>query len=1004
MSLPPQNNGPVRRWTIGWARQMARRMAEDQDYRRSIGIRGLRLIRTGRIDPMSKLSAPRDVLALFKTLQVGLPEGLDNTFVREPPYSSWLAVNRTTPRSEAELSTELARHEGRLPKISLITPVYNTPEPLLRALVDSVAAQVHKDWELLLIDDGSHAPHIRPLLTQLSAEEPRIRAHFREMNGGISRATQTGAMLADGAVLAFLDHDDLITPDCVAELAIAYCDHPEADVVYSDNDKIDMEGNRFAPQFKPNWSPTLLLSHMYLCHVFSIRRSLYLELGGFLPEYDGSQDFEFALRVAEKARKIIHIPRILYHWRTAPGSTALSGDAKPESLDAGRRAVAAALERRGTRAQAEQPSWASAIKIGHYALRFPDSGPSVSVIVTPTADTTSTKRCRMLLEATAYAPLEIVFAEHQPGETMKFCLNRAAKASNSDMLVFLSSRLEPRDPNWLARMVGHAVAANAGAVGAKLAFADGSVFEAGVVITSDGRALRALSGEDGFAPGPNGYLKTTRECSAVSTLCLLTPRAVFEQLGGFDEERFPGALAGVDYCLRLAGQGRPTLCCAESELQLTANAAMPTATELTAFSRQWRGYRDPFYNPNLSDGAASFTPARRRLPTRTEAPQRVAIVTHSLAKEGAPITLRDLVLGLKATGAIDPVVLSPLTGPLADDYRAAGVEVRLFSPPSTDRGQGAFIEGCETLSELFREWKADTVIANTLQSYYAVFAARSAGLAAILCQHESGPWRSYFDNLPPSVRPFAYAAPPLSYQVTFVADATRNDWNALNVKENFRTIRHAIPKALMEQIVHRWRRDDARRHLGVASQDYVLLVVGTVSERKGQVDLVAALSHLDPQARRDVRVLIVGALNDPGYLSTLKAEVDKLPIELRDRISITGAAPDIAPYYSCADVYVCTSRSESAPRVLLEAMSFSLPIITTPVFGIPEIVAEGASAAFYPPGDAKALAQLAGELFENPSLRVEMGKAGHERLTEQPDFDDMVHDYAALIREAALAS
>ncbi len=998
-----QNKGVLRRWTIAWATQMTRRMFEDADYRRSIAIRSFRFLRTGRIDPISALTTPRDTAALFRSLQASLPKDLGGTFERESPYEGWQSVNRATPRSTAELLGELARRQGRLPRISLITPVYNTPEPLLRALVDSVLAQIHGDWELCLVDDGSTTPHIRPLLETLASIDDRIRLDFRETNGGISLATQSGTILASGPILAFLDHDDVITPDCVAELAIAFSDNPDADIVYSDNDKIDMSGSIFSPQFKPDWSSTLLLSHMYLCHILSVRRSLYLSLGGFRSEFDGAQDFDFALRASEHARQIIHIPRILYHWRTAPGSTAVSGDAKPESIGAGLRAVQQTVDRRGILATAEQPTWAASIRIGHYALRFANTGPSVSIIVAPTRDISAAKRCRALLEKTAYEAMEITFAEELPDESLGACLNRTALALKSDFALFLSPHLEPRDRNWLSQLLGHAVTASAGAVGAKLASSDGRVVEAGLVVTPSGWVLKALSGEDVFSPGPGGYLKATRECSAVSSLCLLTPLGDFEDVGGFDEA-LSDALAGPDYCLRLSKKNRPTLCCTEAELYLNCPIPQPKANEASIFVRRWRGYRDPFYNPNLAATSGSFRPARNRLPSRNVTPPRLAVVTHDLAREGAPITLRDLVLGLKDVGAANPVVLSPIDGPLADDYRAAGIEVRLFRPPVLDQGQSAFVAGCEVLGGTFRDLNADTVLANTLQSYYAVHAARSAGLSAILCHHESGAWRSYFDNLPSVLRPMAFAALPLSYRVTFVADATRRDWDPLNLKENYRTIRHAIPKQQAEQTLKRWAREDARRHLGVGDEDFVLLVVGTVSQRKGQAELIEAMAFLHPSAVRRVRTFIVGSLSEPSYLDQLKTAIDALPQHLRGRILVTGAVPDIAPYFRCADAYVCTSRLESAPRVLLEAMSFSLPILTTPVYGIPEMVEEGVNARFYSPGDTRRLAQLASDLFAAPAVRSAMGKAGLDLLAMHPDFNDMVYDYAALVREAALAS
>lgn len=275
------------------------------------------------------------------------------------PYEAWLKVNTLSIRDIAELKERLAERRATLPKISIITPVYDTDRKLLEELVTSVKRQIHGNWELCLVNDASPSAHIVPILERFSRDDPRIVVKHLEENGGISVATNAGVEMATGDIVLFLDHDDLLTPDCVAELAIYYADHADADIVYSDDDKMDLKGRRYAPQFKPDWSPVLLLSWMYISHVFSVRRGLFQKVGGFRKEYDGSQDYDFALRASEVARHVGHIPKILYHWRAVEGSTATGGEAKPDSMKRGLAAVEEALERRRVKAKAVWPDWAS---------------------------------------------------------------------------------------------------------------------------------------------------------------------------------------------------------------------------------------------------------------------------------------------------------------------------------------------------------------------------------------------------------------------------------------------------------------------------------------------------------------------------------------------------------------------------------------------------------------------------------------------------------------------
>jgi len=997
--------------------------------------RPLRVLRK-RLRPLglwpSELStADQTAATVWSQARQNAPTALKAFFDPMTPFEAWVAVNDLTPAAREDLEAALAARPN-LPLISVLTPVHDTPEAFLREMVTSVLDQVYANWELCLVDDASSRPGLAGLLAELVALDPRIRLRRLEDNGGISVATNAAAAMARGEVLLFLDHDDTLAPDCLAEFALYYADHPDADLVYSDDDKIDCEGRRFAPQFKPDWSPTLLLSFMYMSHALSVRRSVYEALGGFRPRFDGAQDYDFALRAGEVARHVGHIERVLYHWRAAPGSTAVSGDAKPASFEAGRLAVEEALERRSISARAEHSIWAAAAKVGMFSLVFGDEGPGVTIVIPTYNKVELLQGCVTSLARTTYRNYEILVVDngsddpatlaylaeleisphhrvirvpqHADGFNFSALNNTAVAEADTEFVLLLNNDTKVINPRWLSQMVGYAQMPGVGCVGAVLRFADGTVQHAGVIHGLNdglaGHAFRHLAPEDW---GYMGFLKTAREYSAVTAACLLTPRKLFASLGGLNGEAFPVAYNDVDYGFRVVESGRCCVVCPEAELfhfEGKTRSRYDDPREVANLRRLYRDWREPWFNSNLSLDDERFQPQARRAGLKTNRAVRTILVSHNLNPEGAPGVLMDLALGLKAAGVIDPLILSPREGPLRAAYEAAGIEVRLFTPPSHE--DGAFEEGLDRLTALFAASDCEVVVVNTLHMFACVNAAHIAGLTSIWCQHESEPWETYFNFLAPRVRSYAYAAFAQAYRVTYVADATRRAWSGVQTRYTAQTIRHGIPPTRLHDELERWPPEAARAAVGASSDEVVLLVGGTICRRKGQLDLIQALAELRATNRR-CRVFLAGAFAERDYLEEIEMAIASIPVSARVRVEILGPVDDMPLYYAAADIVVCTSRIESAPRVLVEAMAFSKPIVTTPVFGIPEMVDQGVNALFYEVGDTGGLAERLSDLIENDDRRRAMGKAGREVLESRPGYADMLQSYSEIIREAALA-
>jgi O-antigen biosynthesis protein len=951
--------------------------------------------------------------------------------VPEPrdPYEVWLECNRWTPQRAAWLRTRLDA-AGALPTISLVMPVYKPDPAFFERAIETIRAQVHERWELCIADDASGDAALSTRLRELAARDPRIRVVTRAENGNISRATNSAAALAGGEFLCFVDQDDELAPDALGEIALALAAAPDADLLYTDDDKIDTGDRRYAPQFKPDWSPELLLSWMYVGHALVVRRSLFEVLGGFRAGFEGSQDFDFTLRAGERARRVLHVPLVLYHWRAAPGSTATSGAAKPASFAAGERAVTEALSRRGSEGSAQRPAWAVQSGIGIFGHAFPDDGPRVAILIPTKNQRDVLARCIESLSVTTYRNFEVVVIDNEsddpatleylralphrvlrianPGPRFSFAHvnNEAARAVDAEYLLFLNNDTEVRTPRWLSQLVGYGRLPGVGAVGARLLYPDGRIQHAGILHGYydglPGPAFKLLPAHD------HGYLSqamTSRNYGAVTAACLLTRRALFLDVGGFDAARYAVAYNDVDYGFRLEARGLRCVYAPDAKLLHHEGASRgftDDPRETAAYRRQYRDRVDPYYNPNLSLADERFAIApRRSFVAAPPGPRRALMCAFNLNWEGAPYSQFELTRALRDRGVIDPVVFAPADGPLRRAYEDAGMPVRV---------QGHPLAGVHTAADYdaaidrFAAWigaqDVAVVYGNTLQTFYAIDAAHRLGVPAIWNPRESEPWQDYFRQFPDGVAARALGCYEKAYRVVFVAHATAQACAALDTRHNFTVIHNGLDRTRLAAETAGHDRAGARAELGLARDDVALLLLGTVCERKGQHDFPRALARLDHLIAPRVRAFIVGD-RPSAYSLGLRALVDALPAERRRRVETVAETDDVGRYLLAADAFVCTSRVESYPRVILEAMAFGLPIVTTPVFGIREQVREGVNGLFYEPGDTVTLARHLTAIVGDDALRARLAANALPSLDALTGFDEMVERYARIFVEAA---
>ena len=942
---------------------------------------------------------------------------------KEELYSSWLRYNQWNSRREDDLRAKLSKLD-HTPLISVLMPVFNPEIRYLELAIKSLKRQVYENWELCIADDCSTNPAVGAFLKNVASSDPRIKLIFRKKNGNISMATNSAAELASGEFVAFLDQDDELTPDALGQVALYLADHPNCDFLYSDDDKINTHGERFAPQFKPDWSPELLLSYMYFGHLVVVCRNLFTRLGGCRAGFEGSQDYDFALRATEHARYIGHIPLILYHWRALPGSTALSGSAKPGSFNAGLNAVQEALERRGIRAKVYQPDYAKNGALGIYSLKFPDEGPSVTILIPTKNSFEILKNCIQSLELTTYQNFEIVIIDNESDdpETLRFLKecghtvlkiasppdgfnysylnNRAVDAVESEYVLFLNNDTQILSPTWLSEMMGYAQIKGVGAIGARLLYPDGKLQHSGIIHGyykgMAGPAHKLLSSSK------NGYLNyafVSRNYLAVTAACLLMPRQLFTDLEGFNEADFGVAYNDVDLCYRIIDRGLRCVYSAGSELmhyEGKTRGHVDKPAEEAAFKLKNINRVDQYYNPNLSLESEQFKILARSSDLNyPEQPIRALMVAFNLNLEGAPYSQYELTLGLKLSKIVDPVVYCPQDGPLRELYEKAGIKVIISEHPLSGVFDiGNYEAAISKFAQLIRDLEVQIIYANTLETFYAIDAANLAGLPSIWNPRESEPWQTYFARFGDQIAARALDCFAYPYRVIFVSDATRHGCKELNSTNNFATIYNGLNLQLAANEKAAYTRESSRMILKVQDDEIMVLLLGTVCERKGQLDLINAIEHLMlSETIRKLRFFIVGDRKS-AYSQRLHRRIDQLPEDVKERVSIVEETKERALYFSAADIFICSSRVESYPRVILEAMYYELAIVTTPVFGIAEQLTDQVSALFYSPGDTNRLAKHIQRLSIDSGLRKRLSINSGLRLKRLTSFNQMIGQYA----------
>lgn len=563
-------------------------------------------------------------------------QGLDNDY----DYAEWWKLTKPT---EEELAAQREEKFKLKPKFSIVIPVWKTPEKYLREMIDSIIDQTYGNWELCIADGSPAGQSVERILKKYAEKDSRIRYKILGENLGIAGNTNAAMDMADGDYIVLADHDDRVTPNALYECAKAINKNPEIDVLYSDEDKLDMDGGAlFDPHFKPDFNPDLLTSVNYICHLFVVKKVLVNWVGGFRQEFDGAQDYDFIFRCTERAKKIHHIPKVLYHWRCHQNSTASNPASKLYAFEAGSRAIMAHYDRMGIQAEKVEKG----VDYGIYHTTFRIHGePLVSVII-PNKDHTVDLDCciRPMITKGTYRNLEFVVVENNSTDPGTFeyyekiqeefpqvrvvrwerefnysaINNFGVKYARGEYLLFMNNDIELIAENFVEEMLGFCQREDVGAVGARLLYEDDTIQHAGVVVGFGGIAGHTFIG---LHRAENSYFHRAmcaQDYSAVTAACMMSKKSVFEKAGGFTEE-LAIAFNDIDYCMKVRAQDKLVVYAPyavlhhyESKsrgLEDTPEKIARFNREIAAFARRWQDILkngDPYYNPNLTLRKSNF--------------------------------------------------------------------------------------------------------------------------------------------------------------------------------------------------------------------------------------------------------------------------------------------------------------------------------------------------------------------------------------------------------------
>jgi glycosyltransferase involved in cell wall biosynthesis len=956
-------------------------------------------------------------------------------------YDSWLAHNALAPRLREvlERSATALAHDGS-PLFAIVIDAGTKPADDLARLVESLRTQHYPRWRAGLVQPHDASAERAAELRALAARDERLQVVVAA-DDNRAAALNRAAHAVTGDWLLFPDADGRLAPPALFYIAEQITQRPGTELVFTDEDRISATGERSDPQFKCEWNPAWVLSGFQPGHLLAIARPLFVRAREFMPDYAPALAFDLALRLSENVppAHVAHVDAICYHAArpeqvTEPGS---------ELVEQTRHALEAAIVRRQLPARAFQPSFASKRGSLHHQLYWEESylAQHPVTIVMPMRD-----RCELLersLEALlltvnwAHVKLLIVDDFSRDEKTVRLLkflptrrdlncrvvrptvdpmkpfnysmlVNTALPYIDTPLVLHLNNDVDALKPGWVEAMAGWFAVPEVGAVGAKLLFPNDHINHAGITVgPHHGLADVPLAGLQGESDNFFHLHKLARDVAAVTGACLMTRTELYRQFGGFDEQDFRVTYNDVDYCLRLRAAGHRVIYTPQAQLWHWGSASRGTTyyeNEHVAFLRKYQGYVDGTfprqyylvpYNLELDTYRYEHAGRAGRL--------HLLLVTHNLNYEGAPLFLLEYAAHMARTEGFAVEVLAAEDGPLRSAYEALGMKITIVDrhPLHGARDDREFAEQVEVMNAKLDLGHIDVVLCNTVACWWGVHLAAAAGKPSLLYIHESASIKRFFSKaLHKHMQHVARAAFRQATRVCFLCRATRAYYEEFNDYDNFRFVSSWIDLPRIEAFKRSHTKAELRRKYGYADDETIIANVGTVCERKGQHIFIRTIDTFMRQyaAGGKYRFLFVGGR--PGeYQDSLIRDMEMLGITNVDIITETRDAYD---FFVLSDMFVCTSYEESFPRVLLEAMAFETPIVSTNVHGVPEMVTDRAEGYLVEAGDPVKFAKVMKACLEKQQNGTSTAPMGYSKVVRAYDIARVLPKHADMAREAWL--
>lgn len=882
--------------------------------------------------------------------------------------------------------------------------LFATDKKMLERSIAAIEQQVYKNYHLYIVNTPDYSA--------------KLQAQYNIIN-----ISELNKILIEQKVIT---NTILMQDNCylIKEALLLLNFHLRSDgSIYYTDSKIN--NNLF---FKPDWSPQHILSNNYIGNFIIINHITEWKKQFIDEKYRTAILYNFILQALLNDYNFSHIAFIYYNEIV---------NKKIVNYEDYINAASAYLKQNSIKADVVLKEY----KQNMYPLLklvFENTGPNVEIIIPTKNQYNILKECITSLLKTSYKNYTVTVIDNESDDekttaylnevsrnskikilpiknkekgvfSYSYINNQAVLHSNADYILFLNNDTEIINKDWLSSMMGYMQFKNVGIVGAKLIFSDDRIQHAGLVMgLNDGMVAPAFKLLPKTQTSYMNYSQTTRNYSAVTAACLLIRKDIFIKAGMFDDEVFSVAYNDVDLCLKvLTEQKKEIVYAAEAELyhyEGVSRGYVDKIDETLAFKEKYFKFYEGFYNPNLSLANEWFqidTSNNMYLPDFKLKKHRIAGISHNLNLEGAPLQLFDIFNGLnKKYSDFEFEIWSPLDGPLKEIIEKSGIAVRIVDI-STGRNVPTEIyidkEYQKKYIDLFKKHNINGVIANTLESFYAINYASEAGIPAVWLIHESVDYEHYYNYVSHNMQEKYIQAFGKAYKLLFVADATKDLYRRVDCRHSSYTIHNSIKTDEIEQYKNIWSKQAVREKLSIEKDKIIGVMVGTVCERKGQIDIVYAVQKLkEKYPNDDVCIYIVGGRKNE-YTDEIKALIKEYNLE--NSVKVIMETKDVFPYYRASDYLVFTSYNESYPRVMIEAMLFDLPVITTNVFGIKEQIFEGINGFLFNPGDIENFVEKIHKLISDKELLRKYSQNSAKTAKYLNNYDWMIEKYYKLLHQ-----